>query len=366
MELDPGTICARSSAGEAELRAAKSGLTLPQRKLLSLLVAPRAYAELAAENHLEPLRAARDLARLASLGLIVLHLPSSRTPRQGPPPAAADPHLRPVVLGGRGSSQARAPRIAMAATLVMAMGVGWIMFGGDPAPKPATPSSASSDAAAPALAAPVTLAGDTAPVAAPPASASAPPTGNAPSTRERSQDARPAEAAAATAGRAPGPSIAVPQRASAAEPSPAGTPGATAAAPSTSTGGIAPAAAVAPASSAASPTAPPAVPAPGPVAIAVPAPIAAAPQAAARSALQPVSREAPVFPREALAAGVTSGNVRARVTVDPNGKVTGVEIVESQPRRVFDRAVRNALERWQFEPGTESRTTEIEVAFSRD
>jgi protein TonB len=75
--------------------------------------------------------------------------------------------------------------------------------------------------------------------------------------------------------------------------------------------------------------------------------------------------EAPEFPKEAVAEGVTSGAVKARVTVDASGKVAGIEIIEAQPRRIFDRAVRAALWHWQFEPGASNRTAEVDIAFTR-
>jgi hypothetical protein len=80
-ELDPGTICARTNAGELELRAARSGLTLPQRRALSLISAPQVFAELAAEHRLDPTRLGRGLVRLSELGLIVLHVPPARMAR---------------------------------------------------------------------------------------------------------------------------------------------------------------------------------------------------------------------------------------------------------------------------------------------
>jgi len=100
MDIDPATICARTAAGEAELAQAKNGLTLPQRKALSLLAAPRAYAEFAAENHLDPQRLARDFFRLAELGLITLQLgvaviPPPARPRNDPAPVRAAPAPRP-------------------------------------------------------------------------------------------------------------------------------------------------------------------------------------------------------------------------------------------------------------------------------
>ncbi len=363
VELDPGTICARSRAGEAELVSARSGLPLPQRKLLSLIVAPRAFAELVAENRLEPLRAARDLARLADLGLIVLHAPAARAARAvrpAPPPIAADPLQRPAKPGARGLAKARSPRIALAATLVMVMILAWIVFGGDSATTPAAPRAGISTVAAPA-ARPILGAGNPAPAAVLPTAAAVPRESPLPAARERAPDP-PRSAVPATAGnRPPDAPVADAPRSSGIGPAPDPAPEPAAAAPPPST-------VVAPAAPAASPAPAAASPEPAPVAMALvtPTPIVPLLQNPARSALQPTVREAPVFPREALVAGVTSGSVTARVTVAPTGKVIGVDIVDSQPRRLFDRAVRSALERWQFEPGAETRTTEIEIAFSRD
>ncbi len=83
-------------------------------------------------------------------------------------------------------------------------------------------------------------------------------------------------------------------------------------------------------------------------------------------ALVPIAREAPDFPREAIAQGIETGMVKARLAIDAQGKVSSVEIVDAMPRRVFDRAVRDALSRWQFPPGTAGRSTTVDVAFKRD
>jgi len=82
--------------------------------------------------------------------------------------------------------------------------------------------------------------------------------------------------------------------------------------------------------------------------------------------LTPVTREVPDFPREAVNAGVAQGSVRARLTVDAAGRVSAVDIVDAQPRRVFDRAVTRTLSRWTFEPGASGRTTDVEIAFRRE
>ncbi|MHB1058767.1 MAG: energy transducer TonB [Rhodanobacter sp.] len=44
------------------------------------------------------------------------------------------------------------------------------------------------------------------------------------------------------------------------------------------------------------------------------------------------------------------GWVLVSFTVDPDGKTSGVKVVESQPRHVFDRSAMDAVERYQFTP----------------
>ena len=78
-----------------------------------------------------------------------------------------------------------------------------------------------------------------------------------------------------------------------------------------------------------------------------------------------VSKVEPEFPREAIQAGADAGRVKARMTVDGTGEVTRVEIIEANPRRVFDRAVVKTLSQWKFTPGNAGRAVEIEVEFKR-
>jgi protein TonB len=81
--------------------------------------------------------------------------------------------------------------------------------------------------------------------------------------------------------------------------------------------------------------------------------------------LKPLTRVAPEFPREATAAGAEKGHVKARVTIDASGEVAHVEILESNPRRVFDRVVVRSLSQWRYPAGPAGRTTEIDVDFQR-
>ncbi len=141
IELDPGTICARTNAGEIEMHEAKSGLTLPQRRALSLLSAPQVFAELAAENHLEPVRLGRDLARLAQIGLIVLLVPPARGGRNDPAAiGSAEPSRSTAAVASVPKRPAVVP-IAIAGALVLAIAIVWLGLRSGPAPA-ATPSVA--------------------------------------------------------------------------------------------------------------------------------------------------------------------------------------------------------------------------------
>jgi protein TonB len=79
-----------------------------------------------------------------------------------------------------------------------------------------------------------------------------------------------------------------------------------------------------------------------------------------------IKRVPPEFPREAVQASVDSGVVRAKMAIDADGKVTEVTIVESQPRRVFDRAVQRALMDWRFEASGSAQTHEVRLVFRND
>ena len=78
-----------------------------------------------------------------------------------------------------------------------------------------------------------------------------------------------------------------------------------------------------------------------------------------------VSKVDPEFPREAIQAGADKGMVKARMTVDGTGEVIRVEILDAQPRRVFDRTVVKTLSQWRFNAGAAGRTVEIDVNFTR-
>jgi protein TonB len=78
-----------------------------------------------------------------------------------------------------------------------------------------------------------------------------------------------------------------------------------------------------------------------------------------------VHRVEPAFPREAIQAGAEKGAVKARMTLDGAGEVIRVDILEANPRRVFDRAVVRTLSQWKFNSGKEGRNVEIDIEFKR-
>lgn len=79
-----------------------------------------------------------------------------------------------------------------------------------------------------------------------------------------------------------------------------------------------------------------------------------------------VKKVAPEFPTEATRARVANGSVRAKLSINTDGKVADVEIVEAQPRRVFDKAALEALKEWRFEPAGEKQTHEVRLVFSNE
>lgn len=86
---------------------------------------------------------------------------------------------------------------------------------------------------------------------------------------------------------------------------------------------------------------------------------------AAHASPKVVKKVPPDFPREAAQKGISAGSVKAKLTIEADGKVSGVEILEAEPKRVFDRAVKEALMEWKFEPG-EKATHEVKLVFKNE
>ena len=63
----------------------------------------------------------------------------------------------------------------------------------------------------------------------------------------------------------------------------------------------------------------------------------------------PVVRIAPVYPRRAKQARI-EGWVTMEVTIRPDGSVSDVKVMASNPPRLFDEAALAAMQRWKFRP----------------
>jgi protein TonB len=92
--------------------------------------------------------------------------------------------------------------------------------------------------------------------------------------------------------------------------------------------------------------------------------VQAPPKPAIRRGISKIAGDDPSYPREAIRAGVQKGRVVARLSIDESGKVTEVNIVSSEPRGVFDKVVRAALETWKFKAEGEKYVGEVEINFS--
>jgi protein TonB len=74
----------------------------------------------------------------------------------------------------------------------------------------------------------------------------------------------------------------------------------------------------------------------------------------------------PEFPPEAVRKNINSGEVKAKLTIAADGKVTNVEILDANPKRVFDKATIAALMEWRFDTGGKEDTAEIKLVFRND
>ena len=91
--------------------------------------------------------------------------------------------------------------------------------------------------------------------------------------------------------------------------------------------------------------------------------VAAPPQPAP---LRAIARPQPQFPASAVKEGVRDGRVLAQMTVNGDGSIGRVDIVEAQPRNVFDKEVRRALSGWRYEAPGQPRHTTVEFVFKLD
>jgi protein TonB len=70
---------------------------------------------------------------------------------------------------------------------------------------------------------------------------------------------------------------------------------------------------------------------------------------AAEGDVIPITMIQPQYPREAMLDGI-EGYVVFEITILKDGSVANPKIMESQPRRMFDRSATRAILRWKFKP----------------
>jgi len=62
-----------------------------------------------------------------------------------------------------------------------------------------------------------------------------------------------------------------------------------------------------------------------------------------------ITKKAPEYPRRAVERRI-EGFAKVQFTIDTNGEIKDPVIIESKPRRIFDRAAIRALSGFQYEP----------------
>ncbi|MBX9902609.1 MAG: energy transducer TonB [Burkholderiaceae bacterium] len=117
---------------------------------------------------------------------------------------------------------------------------------------------------------------------------------------------------------------------------------------------------------------PPQVVAPKPVEIPVvaptvtktsPAPTTTAPEPVV---LKLISSVQPKFPIAAAREGLTQGTVTARMFIDTNGSISKVEIVNAQPKKIFDKEVISAALQWKYAPISSPQVNVVQFNFKLD
>jgi hypothetical protein len=84
MDYEPDTVWGRTIAGDDEVAAPRSGLSLTQRRLLKLLEQPKTFTVIAARNPLPAPKLEHELVRLAQLQLVAYQRPGASRPRTAP------------------------------------------------------------------------------------------------------------------------------------------------------------------------------------------------------------------------------------------------------------------------------------------
>jgi len=78
----------------------------------------------------------------------------------------------------------------------------------------------------------------------------------------------------------------------------------------------------------------------------------ASPAIAVAGPATPIKTDPPNYPQEAARRG-TEGYVEEEFVIGADGKVSGVNVLQAEPARVFEREAVSAVRRWSFNPATE-------------
>jgi TonB family protein len=356
--VQSSTVVRRTDAGSAELAAPAHGLSLTQRRFLTLLDTSCTVDQLAARHPAEARKFERDITRLAELGLVACDVP----PPENEP--IETPMAAPVRLGNPGLVR-RLPLVLLPLAAALAWAA-WHQWAAPTAHSPAHGATADTVSAT-AQPQPDRPSANPEPIAtrvlkSDPAERTRDAVRGQPKGAERRPENPPPNPVDLPVehrsplhedAHASGPPVPMPVLPLQLAPLPV--------APSASP---IPLPALIPMPAVPGPASNAAAAAP-PIQVATAAPTGGLLRPAPLPALVPIARESPSFPREAIALGLADGNVRARLTIDAKGNVSSVDIVEAS-HRAFTRTVRETLLRWRFEPGTAGRTTSVDVAFKRD
>ena len=90
------------------------------------------------------------------------------------------------------------------------------------------------------------------------------------------------------------------------------------------------------------------------------------PPPAITAPLRVSSRTVPVFPPEAIRAGIQNGRVVARLTIEADGRVSSATIISATPTGYFERESRRAVTTWRYEPPGQATSADVELVFNRE
>jgi TonB family protein len=96
--------------------------------------------------------------------------------------------------------------------------------------------------------------------------------------------------------------------------------------------------------------------------------LASAPAVALADGPKVVKKVPPEFPGEAVRRGVTDGVLKVSLSIDAQGGVTDVQVLEASPpkAKIFTDAAVTALKQWKFQPSGKTESTELKLVFQQD